>query len=87
MKRRKSKKTFAPGILITVHGTSCVFMSLGMKSASELDSFNGFNIATGQPVTKCDGRVRIATRKESTKYWSILIGFIKNGQENKQENR
>lgn len=76
MKRRRSKKTFAPGTLITVQGTSCVFMSLGMMSASELNSFNGFDMATGQPVTRCDGRVRLATRKECDRYWECLKDLL-----------
>ena len=55
MKRRKSKKIFVPGTLITVRGTNCVFMSLGMKHSCELESFNGFDISTGHPVRRCDG--------------------------------
>lgn len=77
MKRRKSKKKFAPGTLITVQGTSCVFMSLGVKSPCELDSFNGFDLSTGNPVVVYSGRVRLATKKEVVKYWSILKKFAK----------
>ena len=76
MKRRKTKKKFAPGTLVAVHGTNCVFMSLGMKSACELESFNGFDISTGQPVRRCDGKVRLATKKECTRYWDALREII-----------
>ena len=77
MKRRNSKKKFAPGTLITVQVTSCVFMSLGMKSSCELDSFNGFDLNTGNPVVVCNGRARLATKKEMVKYWDVLKKFAK----------
>ena len=77
MKRRTSKKKFAPGTLITVQGTTWVFMSLGMKSPCELDSFNGFDLNTGNPVAVCNGRARLATKKERVKYWNVLKKFAK----------
>lgn len=77
MKRRYSKKKFSPGTLITVQGTSCVFMSLGMKTPCELDSFNGFDLSTGNPVAVCNGRARLSTKKERTKYWNVLKNFVK----------
>ena len=77
MKRRISKKKFSPGTLITVQGTNCVFMSLGMKSSCELDSFNGFDLNTGNPVVVCNGRARLATKKEMVKYWDVLKKFAK----------
>ena len=52
-------------------------MSLGMKSQCELDSFNGFDLNTGNPVAVCNGRARLATKKESDKYWDVLKKFAK----------
>lgn len=72
MKRRKAKKMYKAGTLITVRGTSCIFMSLGFKGKNELDSFNGINIATGELIRRCDGIVRLATKREKAKYWEIL---------------
>ena len=77
MKKRNSKKMFSPGTLITVQGTNCVFMSLGMKSSCELDSFNGFDLRTGNPVAVCNGMARLSTKKERVKYWGILKEFAK----------
>ena len=78
MKRRKSKKLFKPGTLVTIQGTSCVFMSLGLKSACELDSFNGFDISNMKPVTRCDGKARLATKKECERYWMAMKKMVKN---------
>lgn len=76
MKRRKSKKVYTEGQLITVQGTSCVFMSLGLIGNNELNSFNGFDISTGRVVKRCDGKVRLATKKESKRYWLAMKFFL-----------
>ena len=75
MKRRKSKKKFIPGTLVTVIGTSYVFTSLGMKSEKELYTINGFDIKTGVPVTVCSGEARLATKKECVRYWKCIKDF------------
>lgn len=74
---REAKKAYRPGTLITVEGTHCVFMSLGLKKNFKLDSFNGMDILTGEPVRRCDGTARPATKKESLLYWIHLRNFIK----------
>ena len=76
MNRRKSKKLYAPGTLVTIKGTTCVFMSLGLKGKGELESFNGINIITGEPVTRCDGQARLATKKEQRWYWLSIKKLI-----------
>lgn len=72
MNNRKAKKIMTPGTLVTVKGTSCVFMSLGKKKGYEIGSFNGFDLKTGVPITRCDGVVRLATKSETIKYWDII---------------
>lgn len=82
MKRRKSKKMYAPGTLVAIQGTSCVFMSLGIRNENQLDSFNGIDLSTGKAVRRCDGIARPATRKESEKYWTCIKALAKeNGKE------
>lgn len=76
MNRRKSKKIYKAGTLITVQGTHCVFMVIGLKGKCELESFNGINIVTGKPVVRCDGLARIATKKEQRMYWASIKTLI-----------
>lgn len=76
MKRRKAKKVYSEGQLVTVQGTSCVFMSLGLIGNNELNSFNGFDISTGCVVKRCDGKVRLATKKERKRYWLAMKFFL-----------
>lgn len=79
MNNRKAKKLMTPGKLVTVKGTSCVFMCLGKKKGYEIESFNGFDLKTGMPVTRCDGAVRLATKTETIKYWHIIRLFVTAG--------
>ena len=76
--KENPNKLFEPGTLITIRGTSCVFMSVGVKTNNEIDTFNGFDILTGEPVTRCDGQARLATKKECTLYWSALRRKLSN---------
>lgn len=72
MKRRKSKKLFKPGTLVTIQGTHCVFMSLGLKGNNELESINGINLETKRVVKECNGKARPSTKREAALYWDIL---------------
>lgn len=81
MNRRRSKKIYKPGTLITVQGTYCVFMVIGLKGKNELDSFNGINVVTGKPVIRCDGRARLATKKEQRLYWTFIKALIHEKEE------
>ena len=72
MNRRKNKKLYAPGTLVTIKGKHCVFMSLGLRNKNSLDSFNGIDILTGKPVARCDGQARLATKKEQRLYWTYI---------------
>ena len=72
MKRRTIKKLCAPGSLITVKGTQCVFMSLGMETGTKIGSFNGINLSTGDFINRCDGTVRPSTASEKKKYWECM---------------
>lgn len=76
MNNREAKKLMIPGKLVTVKGTSCVFMSLGKKKGRVIESFNGFDLKTGMPVTRCDGVVRPSTKSETIKYWNIIRWFV-----------
>lgn len=76
MGKRKSKKQFKPGTLITVQGTRCVFMSLGLKGDNTIESMNGIDIITGKPVSRCDGKARLATKREQMWYWIALRHII-----------
>ena len=78
IEKENPNKLFEPGTLITIRGTSCVFMSVGVKTNNEIDTFNGFDILTGEPVTRCDGQARLATKKECTLYWSALRRKLSN---------
>ena len=72
MKRRINKIVYTPGTLVTIKGTKCVFMSLGLRGNGFLDSFNGINLLTGNPVSRCDGQARLATKKEQRLYWTYI---------------
>ena len=85
MKRRKAKKMCKCGTLIAVEGTGCVFMSLGVKGNGKIDSFNGVNIRKRELVARCEGKGRLATKKECAIYWSVmkahLAGMLESGIE------
>lgn len=72
MNKRKVKKLFKPGTLFTVEGTHVVGMSLGYKDLNQIDSFNLMDIVTGEPVKRCDGKCRLATKREQHWYWAAL---------------
>ena len=76
MNNKQRSKLKKAGTLITIKGTSCVFMVIGMKDKNTVDSFNGFDIKTGIAVQKCDGVCRLATKREQSAYWSCLRKFI-----------
>ena len=75
MNNRQRSKLKNHGTLITIKGTSCVFMVKGMKDRNTIDSFNGFYIKTGMVVKSCDGICRLATKREQSAYWSCLRKF------------
>lgn len=85
MKRRKAKKMCECGTLIKVEGTDCVFMSLGFVRNGCIDSFNGIDIRKRELISRCSGKGRLATKKESLIYWSVmkeyLAGMCKDGIE------
>ena len=72
MKIRKAKKLCKCGTLLTIEGTSCVFMSLGLIDKNRIDSFNGIDIRKREFISRCDGKARVATKKECAMYWSIM---------------
>ena len=72
MKRRKAKKLCKCGTLLTIEGTSCVFMSLGLIDKNRIDSFNGIDIRKREFISRCDGKARVATKKECEMYWHIM---------------
>ena len=74
---------FRPGTLVTIKGTSCVFMSLGHKEGTknELQSFNGMDIRCRVPVIRCDGEGRQATRREQAEYWKVMREVIRKKEE------
>ena len=76
MKKRINKIVYAPGTLVTIKGTKCVFMSLGLRGNGFLDSFNGINLLTGNPVSRCDGQARLATKKEQKMYWMYIRTLV-----------
>lgn len=72
MNKRKAKKLMQHGTLFRVEGTSVVGMSLGYKDKGEIDSFNLIDVVKGVGVKRCDGKCRLATKKERMMYWAAL---------------
>lgn len=72
MNNRKLSKIRKPGTVFLIKGTNVLFMSLGMKSKNQIDSFNGFDITTGQPVKRCDGQAVPAPKWMQARYWKAL---------------
>ena len=72
MKKRKAKKIFRPGTLFRVVGSKVVGMSLGYRKPNEIESFNLIDVVAGTPVKRCDGKCRLATKKERMMYWAAL---------------
>ena len=72
MKIRKVKKLSKCGTLLTIEGSSCVFMSLGFMAGNRIDSFNGIDIRKREFISRCDGKARLATKRECKMYWSIM---------------
>lgn len=75
MKKSALKKIKRNGTLVSIKGTDCVFMSLGVFGG-RLESFNGFNLKTAEPVTRCDGEARLATEAERARYWACVKRYI-----------
>ena len=76
MNKRKAKKLFQHGTLFTVVGTHVVGMSMGYKDVNQIDSFNLIDIVKGEAVKRCDGRCRLATKREQAWYWIALRHII-----------
>lgn len=74
MNNRKLKKFLTAGTLYRVIGTDAVFMSLGgfRKGTNNIMSFNGMDIKKHKPVSRAEGRCRLATKKEQDAYWKTL---------------
>lgn len=76
MNLRKLKKIARPGNVYVIIGTHTAFMSLGgfkrTKNGFEPISINGIDLKNKQLVYRCNGRVRLATKKEAAAYWSIM---------------
>lgn len=77
MNIRKVKKLFKPGTLFTVIGSNRVVgMSLGYKSPNEIRSFNLIDIVKGETVSRCNGKCRLATKREQAWYWMALAAKL-----------
>lgn len=76
MNIRKAKKLYKAGTLFKVEGTNVVGMSLGCNRKNEIDSFNLIDILTGESVKRCDGKCRLATKKEQRLYFASLRAII-----------
>jgi hypothetical protein len=59
-------------------------MSLGgfkqTKNGFEPIAINGIDLKNKKIVSRCDGRVRLATKKEATVYWNIMKQITNNLQ-------
>ena len=76
MNNRKAKKMMQCGTIFRVEGSTVVGMSLGYKGKGEIDSFNLIDIVKNVTVKHCDGKCRLATRKERAMYWLALKHII-----------
>ncbi len=76
MNTRKAKKLYKAGTLFKVEGTHVVGMSLGYRSYNEIESFNLIDVVTGEPVARCDGKCRLATKREQDWYWAALRAIV-----------
>ena len=83
MNNRKIKRILTAGTLFRVIGSNAVFMSLGglHPGSNSIRSFNGLDIKERKPVTRADGRCRLATKKEQKLYWSIMQDITGNTNE------
>ena len=74
MNNRKLKKILSAGTLVRVIGTDTVFMCLGglHKGTNHIKSFNGIDIKKRVPISRADGKCRLATKKEQNAYWDIM---------------
>jgi hypothetical protein len=75
MNIRKAKKLYKAGTLFKVEGTHVVGMSLGYRSYNEIESFNLIDVVTGEPVARCDGKCRLATKREQDWYWAGIAAY------------
>lgn len=75
--KKEIEKITTCGTLVTIVGTTCVFMSLGRDSKpNQLRTLNGIDIKTRTPVTRCDGICRLATKNEVKAYWDIMANDL-----------
>ena len=76
MDLRKLKKIARPGSVYVIIGTHTAFMSLGgfkrTQNGFEPIAINGIYLKHRKLVLRCDGRVRLATKKEEAAYWNIM---------------
>ena len=76
MNIRKAKKLYKAGTLFKVEGTTVIGMSLGYKDLNQIESFNLIDIVAGEPVKRCDGKCRLATKREQDLYWAALRAIV-----------
>lgn len=76
MDLRKLKKIARPGNVYVIIGAHTAFMSLGgfkrTQNGLEPIGINGIDLKNRKHVSRCDGRVRLATKKEAAVYWNIM---------------
>ena len=80
MNNRKAKKLMQHGTLFRIEGTSVIGISLGYKGKGEIDSFNLIDVVKGVGVKRCDGKCRLATKKERMMYWAALTHIAQKGE-------
>lgn len=84
MNLRKLKKIARPGNVYVIIGAHTAFMSLGgfkrTKNGLEPIAINGIDLKYRKHVSRCDGRVRLATKKEAAAYWNIMKQITNNLQ-------
>ena len=84
MDLRKLKKIARPGNVYVIIGKHTAFMSLGgfkrTQNGLEPIAINGIDLKHRKHVSRCDGRVRLATKKEAAAYWNIMKQITNNLQ-------
>lgn len=84
MNLRKLKKIARPGNIYVIIGAHTAFMSLGgfkrTRNGLEPIAINGIDLKHRNIVPRCDGRVRLATKKEVAAYWNIMKQITNNLQ-------
>ena len=76
MNLKKLKKIARSGNVYVIIGTHTAFMSLGgfkrTQNGFEPIAINGIDLKHRKLVSRRDGRVRLATKKEAAAYWNIM---------------